>query len=131
MNPYQPPQCNDPVAGGGESVVMQVRYSWRHSLGVVWTGIVFLNSAIRNYDFMPFASVLLLLAGTAFLVSGVLSRRGSFFEVFENRIEFVSPVFPKWRRTRPLESIAADSFLYRWVAKRSDFKRYIAWREGR
>jgi len=65
--------------------------------------------------------------GVLHLLLAVLFRRRACFEVFEDRIEFLSPVFPRWRRAKPLEFIGARS-PYRWIAKREDFNRFIEWR---
>ncbi len=129
LNPYQPPQCNEPAAAVAGPVVMQVRYHLVYSLLAIFAGLAMVAGAIRIHDLIPFASWLFCFSGTAHLVMGFLTRRRPFFEVFNDRIEFLSPVFPRWRRSKPVESVG-DSILYRWVARREDFKRYIAWREG-
>ena len=107
---------------------MQVRYQLAYSLLAIFAGVAMVTSAISIHDRLPFASWLFCIAGAAHLVMGFLTRRRPFFEVFDDRIEFLSPVFPRWRRAKPIESVG-DSILYRWVARREDFKRYIAWRE--
>jgi hypothetical protein len=50
-----------------------------------------------------------------------------YFEVFADRIEFLSPVFPRWRRARPMEAIGSG-ILHRWIANRSDLDRFLAYR---
>jgi hypothetical protein len=128
LNPYQPPQCIEPAAEVAGAAVVQVRYHLAYSLLAILAGLVMIASAISIYHLIPLASWLFFFAGTAHLVMGFLTRRRPFFEVFSDRIEFLSPVFPRWRRAKPIESVG-DSFLYRCSTRREDFKRYIAWRE--
>ena len=107
---------------------MRVRYSLLHSWGQICTGMVMVTNGIKIYpSILSWASWPM----GAFLFSmGVITQRRVFFEVFENRVEFLSPFFPsRGRQARPLESIDAGSFFYRWVAKRPDFKRFVAWRD--
>ncbi|HEY1120166.1 MAG TPA: hypothetical protein VGE67_01140 [Haloferula sp.] len=59
----------------------------------------------------------------------VLVRKRAYFEVFMDRVEIISPVLPRFRRIKPLGSIKARGF-DRWIAKREDFERFIAWREA-
>jgi hypothetical protein len=131
LNPYQPPQCTEPAAEVAGPAVMQVRYGWGYSLGMGFAGLAMVTSAIRTHDFAPLASCLFFISGGCHLALGVLVRRRVFFEVFEDRIEFLSPVFPRWRRAKTVKSIGSGSILYRWMTKREDFKRFVAWREGR
>ncbi|MCW1922872.1 hypothetical protein OKA05_09945 [Luteolibacter arcticus] len=130
MNPYQPPQCSEPVAETGEQAVMQVGYGLAYLLFLLASGLLFVIVGILFYPLTRLATGLFVVSGIAHLALGVLVRRRAYFEVFENRIEFLSPAFPAWRRAKPLESIGARS-LHGWVAKRDDFARFVAWREGR
>jgi hypothetical protein len=130
LNPYQPPQSIEPAAELAGPAVMQVRYGWGYSLGVGFAGLAMLTSAIRTHDFAPLASSLFFISGGCHLALAILVRRRVFFEVFEDRLEFLSPVFPRWRRAKTVKSIRSGSFLYRWMTKREDFKRFVAWREG-
>jgi len=130
MNPYQPPQCSEPAAEVGGAAVMQVRYSLGYSTLFIVTGLIFVGQAFLMYQLKKRPVMGMSVAVGVFHLSlAALTWRRIFFEVFENRIEFLSPVFPRWRRAKPLELIGARSF-YRWAAKREDFNRFIAWREG-
>jgi hypothetical protein len=131
LNPYQPPQCSEPAAEVAGAAVMQVRYSLGYSLGLTFSGAMMMVSAAGADGFFP--PWLLFPLGAFFLVGAVVTWRKAFFEVFENRIEMVPPFFPKRgrRHPRPLESIGSGSLLFRWAAKREDFKCFIAWRSQR
>ena len=129
LNPYQPPQCNEPAPVVAGPAVMQVRYSWAYSLGVIFAGFAMVTSAIRTHHLLSVASWMFFFSGGAHLALGVITRRRVFFEVFEDRIEFLSPVFPRWRRAKPVEYVGARSLLYRWFTRGEDFKRFVAWRQ--
>ena len=130
MNPYQPPQCSEPVSEVAGAAVMRVRYSWAYSLGVIFAGLAMVTSGIRTNPLVP--SGVLFVMGGFHLAMGVITRIRTLFEVFEDRVEFLPMVWPKRRRrVVPLESIGSGSLLFRWLAKREDFKRFIAWRSQR
>ena len=129
MNPYQPPQCTEPAAEVTEPAVMQVRYSLGYCLFVWAAGFLFVVMGVFFFQLSRPASRMFVVSGIALLALGVIFRKRPYFEVFANRIEFLSPVFPRWRRAKPLDLIGARS-LHRWIARRDDFNRFVAWREG-
>lgn len=122
----------------GDAPVMQVRYGLQYSLlfffsGSVAAGLAILMVIIAKSSAAPQISIaiLLIVGGVAQVVMAVLCRKRVYFEVFENRIEFLSPVFPRWRRARPLTSMGTLTLnLHRLVARREDINRFIAWREA-
>ena len=133
MNPYQPPQCSESAAEVAGPAVMQVRYGLGYSLLFVATGLIFVGQAFLMYQLRGRVMGLSVMglsvaAGVLHLSLAVFTWRRIYFEVFENRIEFLSPVFPRWRRAKPLEFIGARS-LHRWVARREDFQRFVEWRD--
>ena len=117
------------VAG---AAVMQVRYSLGYSVLFVVSGLLSVGVGIIMYSLSPPSLLvpgMLEVAGVSHLAIAAFCWRRVYFEVFENRIEFLSPVLPRWRRAKPLESIVARSF-HRLFAKGEDFKRFVAWRDG-
>jgi hypothetical protein len=138
LNPYQPPQCTEPTALTGEALVMQVRYGLQYSLLFFFSGFALVSSAIlMTVIAKPAVAVtnplaaLLSIVGVIHVALAMLCRKRVYFEVFEDRIEFLSPVFPRWRRPRPLATMGTFTLnLHRLVARRDDIKRFIAWREG-
>ena len=106
MNPYEPPRSEEPAA---EPAVMEVRYGLGYTLSLTFNGLVMATSAIRGNDFVP--SWVLFSMAAFFCVLAVICWRGVFFEVFEDRIEFLSPISPKQgqRRSKPLESVDSGS----------------------
>jgi hypothetical protein len=129
LNPYQPPKCNEPAAEVSGAAVMQVRYSLAYSVLFVVSGLLAVSLGIAMYPLSPVVTGMLEVAGVSHLAIAALFRRRVYFEVFENRIEFLSPAFPRWRRAKPLEFIGARS-LHRWVSRREDFSRFVQWRDG-
>ncbi|HEY1120165.1 MAG TPA: hypothetical protein VGE67_01135 [Haloferula sp.] len=131
MNPYLPPQCEEPAAKVAELPVMQVKYGLGHSLGMIFSASTMILGAIRADAFAP--PWVLFSSGAFFLVAAVVTWGKVFFEVFEDRIEMVPPFFSKRgrRHPKPLEVIDSRSLLFRFWTKRSDFKRFIAWRDSR
>ena len=138
MNPYQPPQCAEPVAVTGDAPVMQVRYGLQYSLlflssGLVAAGVAILMVILAKSTAAPQIAIasLLIIGGLVQVAMAVICRKRVYMEVFENRIEFLSPVFPRWRRARPLSSMGTLTLnLHRLVARREDINRFIAWREA-
>ncbi|MEK7954377.1 hypothetical protein [Luteolibacter soli] len=138
MNPYQPPQCSEPAAVAGEVPVMQVRYGLQYSLLFVFSGLVSVALAVvmdglakSTTVFMKPVTLLLVVAGVAHFALAVICRKKVYLEVFEDRLEFLSPVFPRWRRAKPLTSMGKLAILlHRLVARREDINRFVAWREG-
>ena len=118
----------------GDAPVMQVRYGLHYSLLFFFSGFVLIGLAIlmaMTMETFIEIAVLPAVAGVGQLAMAVLSRRRAYFEVFENRIEFLSPVFPGWRRAKPLTSINSFTLnLHRLVARQEDIKRFIAWHEA-
>lgn len=133
MNPYQPPQCNEPAPELGGPAVMQVRYGLPYSLLFIVSGlccsVLAVTLGLMMDPLTPLVPGMLAVAGVSHLAIAALCRRRVYFEVFEDRIEFLSPVFPQWRRAKPLEFVGARS-LHRWVARREDFGRFVEWRDG-
>lgn len=137
LNPYQPPQCSEPVAVTGEAPVMQVRYGLQYSLmfffsGLVAVGLAILMTVVKSTSApgIPIVSTLVV-AGVVQVAMGLICRKRVYLEVFENRVEFLSPVFPRWRRARPLASMGTLTLnLHRLAARREDINRFIAWRES-
>lgn len=118
---------------------MQVRYGLQYSLlfffsGLIAVGLVVLMETIARSTTAITRPVsgMLIIAGVAQLALAVVCRKRVYFEVFEDRIEFLSPVFPRWRRAKLLASMGTVTLnLHRLVARREDIKRFIAWRESR
>jgi hypothetical protein len=108
---------------------MAVRYSRAYSLLFVTTGLIFVTLAAVMFQLRPALAGILAFTGVLHLSLAALFRRRTYFEVFENRLEFLSPAFPRWRRAKPLAFIGARSF-YRWAAEREDFSRFVEWRDG-
>lgn len=117
----------------GDASVMQVRYGLHYSLLFFFSGFVLIGLAIlmaMTMETFIEIAVLPAVAGVSNVTVAVLCQKKVYFEVFENRIEFLSPVFPRWRRARPHASMGTLTLnLHRLVARREDIKRFIAWRE--
>jgi hypothetical protein len=128
MNPYQPPQCSEPAAEVAGAAMMQVRYSWAYSILFIVTGLIGVSLAVVMYSHSPPLAGMSVFWGVLHLSLAVLFRRRACFEVFEDRIEILSPAFPRWRRAKPLGFTGARG-PYRWIAKREDFSRFIEWRD--
>ena len=129
MNPYQPPQCKEASAQAAEQAVMSVRHSIAYSIYLLSMGLLCVLLGILFYQLRRAPAMLFEVSGIAHLVLGMLVRKRAYLEVFENRIEFPSPAFPSWRSISRFESIRIRGY-HRWIAKREDFDRFVAWREG-
>lgn len=106
-----------------------MRHSIAYSIYLLGMGLLCMVLGVLFYQFRRPPAVLFELSGIAHLVVGMLVRKRSYFEVFEDRLEFLSPAFPSWRSIRRAESIRARGY-HRWIANREDFDRFIEWREG-
>lgn len=128
MNPYQPPFAKDepPLP---EGLLMQVRYSKAYT--AFMTAVAMLmplpNAILAFVNASSFKPLLAVVPTSLFLLwFAWLTSRTVFFDVFEDRLEFLS-LGLKWRRIKkPLTQRVA-----RWVANREDFARFQAWREAR
>ncbi|MCW1886992.1 hypothetical protein OKA04_19795 [Luteolibacter flavescens] len=98
-----------------------------YSIGLAIAGLIMVDCGVRIIDFNPVAAWAILFSGVANIALGVIARGRTYFEVFEDRIELLSPVFTKMRRTKPIKSIRSGSLHHRLVARRDDFARFIAW----
>ena len=118
----------------GDAPVMQVRYGLQYPLLFFFSGLVLLGVAIlmaMTMGTLIEIAVLPAVAGVSNIVVAVLCLGRAYFEVFEDRIEFISPVFSKWRKARPLTVM--DNFTlhaHRLVARREDMKAFVAWRDS-
>lgn len=129
LNPYLPPQRAEPAVITGELPVMVVRHSRGYAIGLCCQGILCVVVGIVFYQLTWLAFALLELSGIAYLMMGMLVPKRVYFEVFRDRLEFLSPVFRRLRMVKPLAGGRARSF-HRWFANREDFDRFIAWREA-
>ena len=131
MNPYQSPKCKEPAAEVAEQAVIRVRYGLGYTLLILVGTLCFLIQGVRHYHRPTgyVGGVSIALAAMNVFVA-VQSRRRAYFEVFEDRLEFLSLGFPRWRSKKPLGSVSSNSY-HRWFARREDFTRFVAWRDGR
>lgn len=113
----------------GELPVIVVRHGRGYAIGLCCQGILCVVVGMVFYQLTRLAFVLFELSGIAYLMMGMLVPKRAYFEVFYDRLEFLSPVFRRLRMVKPLAGVRARSF-HRWFANREDFDRFIAWREA-
>ena len=112
----------------GDAPVMSVRHGIRYSIYLLSMGLLCVVLGVIFYQLRRAPAVLFEVSGITHLMLGMLVRKRTYFEVFEDRLEFLSPAFPSWRSIRRAESIQSRGY-HRWIANREDFDRFIEWRE--
>lgn len=128
MNPYKAPGTEAPAIEA-ETLLIRVRYGRYYPLFLLLIGLLFLAGGFHFQGLIGSGSRLLLLSGALHLALAVLTMRAVYFDVFPDRIEYLSPLFQRWRRARPHEAIR-PLFLQRWIAHPEDFERFLDLRSG-
>lgn len=129
MNPYEPPRAEASPIETGEPPVIRVRYGPLYPLSLLVSGLCCFAGWYYFHALIGSAGSLFVVSGVLNVAMAAFTIRGVYFDVFPDRVEFLSPLFPRWRRPRPLAAVK-PVFLHRLIAQPGDFQRFLAFRSG-